>query len=379
MLSVLFLIPTLDRGGAENVLVDLVNHMDQSKFQITVQTLFDQDSQKKRLRKGIRYKTFLYHQFHGNSRLQALIPARILYKLIVRDRYDVVVSYLEGPTTHIISGCPYPDSRKVAWFHSALETNRSLSAGFISKRATINAHLSFDKVVFVAESVRKVIEDTAGTTFPNSAVLYNTIDFRKVLKLAEENMDEFSFPSDEFCVISTGKIMWDKGYDRLAKIQKKLINEGYKTHVYILGDGKDRKEKAEIESYILENGISDSFSFLGFQNNPYKYVAKADLFVCSSRSEGFSTAVTEALILGVPVVSTNCSGAYELLGYDNEYGVVTPNNGGALLKGIKKLLDNPQLLQHYRKQAQLRGKNFSIKRTVNAVEEMLLGLKNESD
>ena len=61
MISVLFLIPTLDRGGAENVLVDLVNHMDQSKFRITVQTLFDKDSQKHRLKKGIRYKSFLYH------------------------------------------------------------------------------------------------------------------------------------------------------------------------------------------------------------------------------------------------------------------------------------------------------------------------------
>ena len=91
MISVLFLIPTLDRGGAENVLVDLVNHMDQSKFQITVQTLFDKDSQKDRLREGIEYRSFLYHQFHGNSRLFARIPAGLLYRLIVRKRYDVVV------------------------------------------------------------------------------------------------------------------------------------------------------------------------------------------------------------------------------------------------------------------------------------------------
>ena len=79
MIRVLFLIPTLDRGGAENVLVDLVNHMDQSKFRITVQTLFDQNSQKDLLREGIEYRSFLNHQFRGNSRIIAMLPAKMLY------------------------------------------------------------------------------------------------------------------------------------------------------------------------------------------------------------------------------------------------------------------------------------------------------------
>lgn len=65
---------------------------------------------------------------------------------------------------------------------------------------------------------------------------------------------------------------------------------------------------------MAENNLTDTFTFLGYRDNPYKYVKKADLYVCSSRREGFSTAVTEALIVGTPVVSTNCSGAYELLG-----------------------------------------------------------------
>ena len=165
MISVLFLIPTLDRGGAENVLVNLVNRMDQSKFHITVQTLFDQHSQKDRLREGIEYKSFLFHQFHGNSRLFALVPARLLYKLIVRKRYDVVVSYLEGPTTHIISGCPFDDSKKVTWIHSALDSGRGLSAGFISKKAAIRAYKRFDSIVFVAESVKKKNRRNSGNYF----------------------------------------------------------------------------------------------------------------------------------------------------------------------------------------------------------------------
>lgn len=371
MISVLFLIPTLDRGGAENVLVDLVNHMDQSRFRITVQTLFDQNSQKDRLRKEIEYKSFINHQFHGNSRLQSLFPAGILYRMIIRKRYDIVVSYLEGPTTHIISGCPFSDSKKVSWIHSALDTGRGLSAGFVSKNAAIKAYRDFDKVVFVAKSVESKIRETAGTSFGNTCVLYNSINAKHILSLAKEDMDIFSFPLDEFCIISTGKITHVKGYDRLARIQKRLLDSGYKTHIYILGEGKD---KDSIESYTIKNGISESFTFLGFQENPYKYVVRADLFVCSSRREGFSTAVTEALILGIPVVSTNCSGSKELLGDNNEYGIITENNENALFEGIKRMIDTPELFNHYCCQAKIRGKSFSLENTVNAVEEMFLAL-----
>ncbi|MBR3241545.1 MAG: glycosyltransferase [Parasporobacterium sp.] len=369
MISVLFLIPTLDRGGAENVLVDLVNHMDQNKFRITVQTLFDKDSQKHRLKEGIEYKSFLYKQFHGNSRIMARIPAGLLYRIIVRKRYDVVVSYLEGPTTHIISGCPYADSKKVAWIHSAHDRGRGFSAGFRSKAAAIKVYKELDKIVCVAKTVKDKIDETAETLFTNSCVLYNTINAQEILQRSQEELGGFAFPEDEFCIISTGKITEVKGYDRLAVVQKKLKEEGYKTHVYILGTGKD---KEKIEEYTERNGIKDSFTFLGFQENPYKYVAKADLFVCSSRREGFSTAVTEALILGVPVVSTNCSGAYELLGENNEYGIVTENDEEALLEGVTIILDDPVLLQKYRIAAKERGESFNSEQTVGEVEKMLL-------
>ena len=371
MISVLFLIPTLDRGGAENVLLDLVNHLDQNKFQITVQTLFDQGSQKKRLKEGIRYKSFLYHQFHGNSRLMARLPAKLLYKLIVRERYDVVISYLEGPATHIISGCPYQDSKRAAWIHVEMKTKRQASAGFKSINDACRAYQNFDKVVFVAKTVKNAFEQITGETFEQSCVLYNSIDDRSITEKAKEELSDVIFDKNEFNIISVGRIIDAKGFDRLARVQKMLKDAGYNTHVYILGTGKDR---SVIENYITENNISNSFTFLGFQDNPYKFLVYADLFVCSSRREGFSTAVTEALILGVPVVSTNCSGAFELLGDNNEFGIVTENNEDALFGAIKDLLDDPSKLLHYRQMASDRGTFFDLSRSVNEVEKMLYDL-----
>ena len=107
---------------------------------------------------------------------------------------------------------------------------------------------------------------------------------------------------------------------------------------------------------------------MGFHQNPYKYVARCDLYVCSSHREGFSTAVTEALVVGTPVVSTNCSGAKELLGDDNEYGIVVENSEEGIYQGMKQMLSNPEMLAYYKKQAKLRGSFFSRTETVRAVE-----------
>ena len=372
MISVLFLIPTLDRGGAENVLVDLVNHMDQSKFQITVQTLFDQNSQKHRLREGIEYRSFMRRQFHGNSRIQAWLPARLLYRMIVRKRYDIVVSYLEGPTTHILSGCPYPDTKKVAWIHVEMEKERQASVGFPNSSEAISAYCGFNKLVFVAKTVQKSFEAVMGQSFPNACVLYNTIDTEKNVGLASEDPSLDCFSEREYNLISVGRVIDDKGYDRLLRVQKRLKDEGFASHVFILGTGHDRER---LEALARENGIADSFTFLGFQANPYPYVSRADLFVCSSRREGFSTAVSEALVLGVPVVSTNCSGAKELLGEHDEYGIVTDNDEEALYQGIKRMLSEPGMLERYKKQAAVRGTSFGTEKTVKAVEEMLMSLQ----
>ncbi len=130
----------------------------------------------------------------------------------------------------------------------------------------------------------------------------------------------------------------------------------------------------ELERFIAEHELKDAITLLGYQTNPYKYVSRCDLFVCASHAEGFSTAATEALIVGTPVCTVEVSGMKEMLGENDEYGIVTENSEEALYEGIKRLLDDPALLAHYRKQAALRGERFSTEKTVKAVEDMLLGL-----
>lgn len=362
---ILFFIPTLGGGGAERVLVNLVNNLDLGKYEITVQTLFKGGVNAKQIKQNVAFIEGKLKQFPGNVLLLKFFSPSLLYRLVVRKRYDIVVSYLEGPTARIVAGCPFVDSKLVSWVHVE---QLSMSAAAYSYRSVKEARWCIERyrtTICVAESVK---EDFL-KFFPmaqNCMVLYNTNEDEKVRVLSSEKIEDLELSSD-ISVFSVGRLTEAKGYDRLITVHKRLLLDGLKHQVYILGDGVD---KLKLESQIRELGVRDSFHLLGFKDNPYKYLSKADLFVCSSRREGFSTAVTEAMILGIPVVTTNCSGSYELCGRNNEYGIVVSNDEDGIYDGLKKMLCDKSVLAHYKDKAIERGFAFSKTETVRAVETM---------
>ena len=294
--------------------------------------------------------------------------AALLWKLLIKEHYDVVISYLEGPTSRILSGCRNPDTKKVAWIHIELGTAKKAAIGFRSPTEAEKAYNSFDRIIAVSNNVRDCFRAQLKITTPIE-VLYNTNETEQILEKSLEMPQNPQFePKNEISVCSVAKLTKTKGFDRLLNVHKRLLDEGLKHHIYILGIGE---EQSALEQQINKLGIGDSVTLLGFQKNPYQYVSRCDLYVCSSHREGFSTAVTESLIVGTSVVSTNCSGAKELLGEQDEYGIVVENSEEGIYRGMKRMLSDPELLAHYQKQAKLRGSYFSRTETVRAVEEML--------
>lgn len=367
MKKILFLIHDLHHGGAEKVLVNLVNNMDSEQFDITVMALFGGGVNEQFLKPHIRYQTVFKRTFPGNSHVMKLFSPAMLHKWFIKERYDIEVSYLEGPSARIIAGCSCKDTKLVSWIHCTMATPKEAALGFRSVKEATVCYNKMDTMVFVSETARDIFLKNCAYT-GKTAVLYNTNESHQILQKAVE---EAKLSDEEFCWCGVGKLVNVKGYDRMIRIQKRFIDEGYNTHFYALGEGKLREE---LESMVKEVGCEDSVTFLGYQTNPYKYVAKCDLYVCASHAEGFSTAATEALIVGTPVCTVEVSGMKEMLGEHNEYGIVTENDENALYQGIKKLLDDPELLEHYRRQAALRGKDFRTEETVKAVEQMLLEL-----
>lgn len=369
-MKILFLIHDLGQGGAEKVLVNLVNNLDRNKFDISVTVLFGGGINEQFLARDIHFHAVFPKEVPGNSKLMKLLTPRQLHKLCVKEHYDIEISYLEGPSARVISGCDDPKTRLVCWIHSTCSTRKKAMASFRNDSEGKRCYEKFHKLVFVSKGTLEGFQNV----FPGidkCCVLYNTIESGKILKLAALPISEIYFTNEEIKLIAAGSLKPVKGFDRLIRIHARLRKDGYRIHTYILGKGPD---KEKLQRQAAEANVTDTFTFLGYDTNPYRYVAKCDLFVCSSHSEGFSTAATEALIVGTPVCTVDVSGMKELLGEDNEYGIVTENSEEALYQGIKQLLDNPALLTHYKEKAQERGKMFSTTQTVSAVENMLEAL-----
>lgn len=370
MKKVLFLIHDLGQGGAEKVLVNLVNNLDKEKFDVTVMSLFDVGENKQNLDSSVHYKYCFKYMIRGNSYLMKLLSPKQLHNWLIKDYYDIEIAFLEGPSARVISGCNNKDTKLVSWIHCQFKESKEAAASFRNIEEATECYNKFNKVICVSNDVRNSFKDVLNLKIPVE-VLYNTNDSESIIRKGKESV---SVCKDTLNIIGIGKLTNNKGFHRVLPIVNKLIHDdNLKVHYYILGSGSlENKLKEMIDLYKL----NDSVTLLGYQMNPYKYLSKMDLYVCSSYSEGFSTATTEALILGIPTCTVDVPGMKEMLG-ENEYGLITENVDEELYKGIKILLCDSNLLEHYKKQALIRGKTFSLNNTTKAVEEMLMKLFEE--
>ena len=360
MIKILFFIETLEGGGAEKVLRNLVNNMDQTKFDITVQTVWPCDFEKY-LVKGIKYKA-MYAARNTVNQYRYRIEAEtgLAYKLHVKDDYDIECAYLEAGATKIMAASTNKKAKKLAWVHCDLKKASGNPEAFVEK--TKPYYAKFDKVLCVSKNVRDSFVELFGDTVP-SEVLYNTIDDGEILGKSEKALPE-DIQKRRFTVLAVGRLSAPKKYLRMLKAHKRLLDEGIEHDLWILGEGPER---AELEKYISDNGLDDSAKLLGFSDNPYCFMREADLLACSSDYEGFSTFVTEGVILGKPIVTTDCGGMREILG-ESEYGLITDLSDEGLYKGLKQMLTNTPLREKYAEKAAERGKAFSATQLTNKTE-----------
>lgn len=349
MTKILFFIESLCGGGAEKVLLNLVNAMDKSEFEITVQTLYPEDAAK-HLAPEIEYK-FCYPTATGvsDARMRLEAALGLTYPLHIKGDYDIEVAYLECGSTKIMAGSTNKSALKLAWVHCDLAKKADDPTTFA--KATEKYYAKFDKVVCVSDDVRRSFVEMYPDA-PESTVIYNCYDDKDIL-LKSEQAELKANKRGKTC-LAVGRLMQQKAFDRLLRVHKRLIDDGITHDLWILGEGPDR---SVLEQYISENGLSDSVTLWGFCENPYPFIQKADFLVCSSRYEGFSTVAVEGLILSKTMVTTNCTGMKEIFG-ESEYGLITDNDDEAFYLGLKRMLTEPGLAEHYAKKAAERGKDF---------------------
>lgn len=369
MIKILFFIETLEGGGAEKVLRNLVNNMNQTQFDITVQTVWPCDFEKY-LKEGIKHKS-MYSARNKLNAMRYRIEAEtgLAYKLHVKGDYDIECAYLEAGATKVMAASINKKAKKLAWVHCDLQRAVSDPEAFVEK--TKPCYEKFDKVLCVSENVKDSFLELFGDTVP-AEVLYNTIDDGEIRDKAQMPLIE---KKRRFTVVTLGRLTEQKGYDRLLRVHNRLMAEGFEYDLWILGEGPDRPV---LEQYVKENGLEDTVRLFGFVDNPYPFIREADLLVCSSRWEGLSTFVTEGLIIGRPVVTTDCTGMRELLG-DSEYGLITESSENGLYEGMKTMLRDESLRKHFEDKAAARGMNFSSKAIAEKTEALFEKTVGESD
>lgn len=363
MLKVLFLINTLGGGGAERVLVNLVNNMDREKYDITVETMYSGGENQKRLAPHIRYFCRKALCFPGIAYAYRFLPARLLYRYFIgKERYDIIVAYMHGAPTKVIAGCPHKDIKRLTWLHTGTPEKSTFFKFWFTKKQAFAAYASCDAVVGVAKSVSDAFSAYTGIR-DNVCVVYNTNDTKVIHESAQKG--DVLLPMDGILISTVGRLVAVKGFDRLISVATRLHKEGFSFRLVIVGSGECEEQ---LKAQIKENDAGEYVLLAGHRENPYPLVNASDLFVCSSLQEGLSTAVTEAILLGVPVISTQVSGAFDILGTADEYGMVVENSEDGLYRGIKQFLENPDLRRQYEIKARERRVFFQTDETVRQAQ-----------
>lgn len=367
--KILFFISTLTGGGAEKALVDLVNNLDKEKYDITIQTIIDEGIHKSNLLPHIKYKTinrfnnkflkklFTYLIYH-------IVPPTITYNLFIKDKYDYEVAFLEGLPTKILGYSTNKKAIKYAWVHIDLYNYFEHEKLFKKFNRHIECYKKYDRIICVSKAAKEGFIKRFGINH-NIVVKYNILDVKNIIDKSKEKINEVQL-NNNFKIVSVGRLCEVKGYTRLLKVHDKLIKEGYKYELWIVGEGN---EKETLKNYIYKNKLEDTVKILGFQKNPYKFINEADIFVCSSIVEGFSLVIAEALILNKAVISTKCSGPYEIL-EDSTYGLMVENDKEGLYDGIKSMLEDRNKLEYYKQMSKKRAHLFNTKNSVEEIEEL---------
>lgn len=364
MIKILFFIPRLSEGGAEKVLRNLVNNLDQSKFDITVQTV-DDCNHKKYLADGIHYKSINRCKTKFGKKLmnywyRFCTEFKLTYPLYIKDDYDIEVAYLECGATKVMAASTNKNALKLAWVHCDLQKKGNTDEKYG------RYYSKFDKVVCVSQSVKESFDELFGE-YAESVVLYNVIDEDEILKKASDTV-EWNCKPEQKRLLAVGRLSQEKNYTYLIDTCGKLWDEGYKFHLNILGEGP---EKENLEQKIKKLNLQRFVELKGFTDNPYPWINSADIVICSSVYEGLSTIVLESLILGKPVVTTPCGGMKELLG-DSDYGLITDDTEDGLYKGIRTIIDSPELEKKYADVARNRGYDFYKEKVITETEDFFM-------
>lgn len=341
--KLLFVLPSLEGGGAERIVCNLMSVLDRNIFEINL-FLFSN--------KGVYWdllsddiKIFFGNENNQNSKWMIL---KNLYKF--SKSMDIIIGSMELMPTYLSVLVGILLKKKViGWVHINIDSilnDKNEVVKFLHKNILLKLFYNkLDRIIAVSNGAKENISKYLRNKNKSRVeCIYNPIKINDIREKAREKTEE---DLEKPFIIGIGRLERQKNFILLIKAYKILLDRGIKHNLIILGQGS---QKEYLVNEVKKLNIEEKVKFLGFKENPYKYLNQADVFVQSSIYEGLPTVLIEALVLNIPVVATDCpDGAKEILN-DGEYGIlVKSNNVEKLVEGIEVLLKNKQLYKNFQK------------------------------
>lgn len=371
-------------GGAEVLLLDILNHLSTKEYQLTLLLPHPStnDTLLKEISSNIEVKYINKKQLTGFKKILFFniisffpwIYSKLKFDL---DKYDLVVCFKETPYTPLFC---YTKSRKTLWIHN-LSTKHLYQIRSLKERLAIclqkirlnrqsKSFRLYDSIICVSTACKERFIDIHynGKKVENQTieVIYNSINTSKIDRLSKPINTAPPIEHSTFIVVARHSI--EKRIDRIVNASQKLLAEGYQFNISIIGDGPFI---SDIENLIRKHNIEDSIKILGYIDNPYPHIRKSDWLVCTSERESFSLVLLEAIYLDTPTISTDCGGPSEIL-ENGKYGLIVDNSTNGIYQGMKKVLDSPNLRKQYKDLKRECLSRFNHSEWIESIEKIFL-------
>ena len=375
--KILIRIGSLRHGGAEKVLVTFLKNLPKDTYEIDL--LLNLYSGKYlpevpdwinilHLHKGEMITTNRPHEIPRKAarvileKILKKLPNLLYKRKLKNKKYDIEFAAIHGMRDEIL-GSPLKNSKKIVWIHNDLSQVKGYTNDEIRK------FFGFDKIMVISEKIEQLFHNLAKNETEKQKIvkIYNPLDTEEFINKADKPVINYNF--DEFVptFISVGTVFPQKGFDRLLKVHKKLLDEGFKHKVLIVGDGYDFENIKKLKSDL---GVDETATMLGFTDNPYPYFKKADFYILSSRYEGFPTVLFEAITLKKRIISTEVSGSNEMLN-NGELGLIVENSENGIYEGMKRALTSPESFEKYSEKLKDYKMPFNLENSVNKISSIL--------
>jgi len=366
--KITFIIPSLVFGGAERVLVHLINHLNKEKYSICL-VLFEDI---------LDYKEDLH--FSGEIVYLDKKSRWDFFKLILKLRKtmktyqpDTILSFLHY--TNIITVMASLFLRRK---FKLIICERSYPSKYLPKvrlRHLIKWLMRFtyrkaDIILAVSKSIARVLEEDFNIKSEKIKTIYNPVILEEIKTKCQKEIKHPFFEDERTQIImGVGRLVEEKRFDRLLRTFSLVRKKRDRVYLIILGEGELRKE---LENLSLELRVDKWTDFVGFQSNPYAWIRKADIFVLSSDFEGFPNVILEAMACGTPVISTDCqSGPNEII-VNGQNGILVPTEDEkALAEAILKLLTNDNLRKRFSEEGKKKAETLGIEKILPQYEELI--------